>query len=134
MTTDITPESLPDDEARESLAQILMGCPVGDWGQSAEWERVVFYEQADAVLAAFSMKSAAHDAEVARAAIVAAADDLAGHYPQDVFLPLTHAHHEVVNAALKEHTGISRDRISADMMRRAAAITRAYAEQIGEEH
>lgn len=56
-------------------------------------------------------------------------------YPADVFLPLNAADNRAVNAALDTHTGpkpIVRDRVSADMMRRAAAQARREAAEIRE--
>ena len=131
-TTETTPESM---KRQPTMAFVRRHYAQGPMAYYMDGSIVRMPTPADIEYAGqqFDQWLEAHDAEVARAAVVAAADDLAGHYPQDLFLPLTHADHEVVNAALMEHTGISRDRISADVMRRAASITRAYAEQIGEE-
>lgn len=85
--------------------------------------------------AAFDRWLAVHDAEVARKALTDAADELSAYYPEDVFRPMSDADHKSVNDALAgrlESTHITRDRVSADVMRRAFNLVRDLAEQIGE--
>lgn len=119
MTADTTPESLPYTPTTDEVRATYYSSP-----DNRDWEA--------SLAAAFDRWLASHDAEVARKAVCGAADDLAEHFPHDLFLPLTREDHELINATLDEHAGISRDRISADMMRRAEALIRARAEQIGE--
>ena len=75
-------------------------------------------------LAMFDRWLAARDEEVAASALEEFAGDLRDRYPVDVFRPMTDVDHKAVNDAIsgrKERTHVSRDRVSADMMRRAAA-------------
>jgi len=63
-------------------------------------------------------------------AVEDAAADMASHYPTSMFPPLTDADHARVTEALGVHTSISRDRVSADMMRRAVTQLDRFASEI----
>lgn len=51
-------------------------------------------------------------------------------YREDLFAPMSKQDHDAVNAILSANASVSRDRISADMMRFAAALARAAAVDI----
>jgi len=85
--------------------------------------------------AEFDRWLAGHDREVSAKAVEDAADFMASLYPESVFRPMVDADHREVNDALAgriERTNVSRDRVSADMMRRAAEQQRTYAAEIRE--
>lgn len=63
--------------------------------------------------------------------IRAFADHLDSAYPEDVFAPLSGTDQAAVDVTLgTSPDGISRDRVSADVMRRAAAEARRYADEL----
>ena len=69
-------------------------------------------------------------------ALKAFANELRARYPDDVFRPLAGAEHRSVNDAMAgrvERTHVTRDRVSADMMRRAAAQADDYAMELIEQ-
>lgn len=64
------------------------------------------------------------------------AAELRERYPEDIWPPMTDADHRAVNDALAgraERTHVTRDRVSADMMRRAAAQAERYADELDED-
>jgi len=73
--------------------------------------------------AEFEAWLAEHDRQVKAEALEEFAAQLRERYPEDVFKPLSDGDHKSVNDALSgrlERTHVTRDRVSADMMRRAA--------------
>lgn len=58
-------------------------------------------------------------------------------YPEDVFRPLSDADHRSVDDAMSgraERTHVTRDAVSADMMRRAAGLAERTAAEWDDEH
>ena len=84
-----------------------------------------------------------HDAGLAAVVAAAKAEALEGfaallreRYPDDVFKPMLDRDHRSVNDAMagrRPNTIVTRDRVSADMMRRAAAQADEQADEIRKE-
>lgn len=107
-------------DIREEIARRLAEWRSGDHVEP--WEVDMYMDAAAALTPLLN--------RVRAEAVEAFAAELRDRYSEDVFRPMADADHRSVNDALAgrvERTGVTRDRVSADMMRRAAAQASQYA-------
>jgi hypothetical protein len=99
----------------------------------AEWHDPINYGlEVKANRRVFRRWLADHDAGVAAKALRDAATEWDEWYSADIFSALNAADHERVTAAIRDHTGVSRDAVSADVFRHASAQLRARAAAIAD--
>lgn len=133
---EIAPEAGPwtDDRIREGFIDDGGRAEYYDPINGAREERRIAGAIFDSWLKAHDAAVIAATAEAADArALRAFATELRERYSEDVFSPMTDKDHRSVNDALAgraEGTHVTRDRVSADMMRRAASQADQYADEL----
>ena len=111
-------------DAVEAAKALWVNQRTGEWAISCEEDQIVH----DLVVEVERLRAAVVEAQAS--ALEEFAQFLDETYPADVWVPMTHEDHMSVNQAmsgLAPSTPVTRDRVSADMMRNAAGIARARA-------